>query len=86
MPKDFNRLLFSIVSSFIFSNPPLLYNSLGDENASLRRFLLRLTLTTIPPSSSTAVNIGILDTLFESAIILITSSLVLSLKSLEKNK
>jgi len=44
-----------MVSCFIKSNPPLKYNSRGDLNLFSDKFSLLLILTTVQPSSSTAV-------------------------------
>lgn len=79
--SDFNRLFFSMLSSFIKAKPPSLYKVLGDKKALLRKFLLLLILTTVPPYSSTPRSKGIEAFCCKLLIIFITSSLVLFLKA-----
>ena len=62
MPKELKSSHFSFVSEAIFSKPPSKKSSLGDLNFSLLKFGLLLILTTVPPSSSTPISIGIFET------------------------
>ena len=60
IPSSSKIWLFKIVSSEISENPPSWYNSLGDLKGVSTKFLLLLIRLTVPPSSSTAINKGIL--------------------------
>ena len=66
MPILFNKFDFSLVSFLILSMPPCLYRYCGEANGYFLKFLLVLTRLTVPPSSSTAMNMAILEAFWHS--------------------
>ena len=58
-PMDASSASFSPVSLTMRSNPPSLYSACGERNFSARKFGFALTRTTVPPSSSTPISMGV---------------------------
>ena len=58
-PMDASNSSFSFVSLVIRSNPPSLYSDCGEWKGTARKFGLELMRTTVPPSSSTPISMGV---------------------------